>query len=326
MIDQYRNELLGYFSAFNTLTEGSNSGAVREIKSIIIPYLKFLLSFNFIDLNTLQRIKLSDVLSSICQGFLGYRCAYERLNSDSEVASVTKEEFDEALELIIKSFNDNKSFLDSIYTFLLVNDLNANFVNIKEHFSSLEKNVTTFEGEIKNSVNGLQILAGNIALPTYATVYETEAKQLSEVATRWLCGIGLLAITFILTIIYFMCHSISLPNWENVDPTVVLLSMLSLRITLIAFLFFCIYFAVHKYNVLKHNATLNRGKANAIKAFRGFVETTEHQDTRNTILLTITNYIFSTSATGYLKSQEIKDVIRESNSILSTCKELSGGK
>ena len=75
-----------------------------------------------------------------------------------------------------------------------------------------------------------------------------------------------------------------------------------------------------------HNATLNKTKANALAAYRGFVETSKDEEARNIILLKITDLIFSASNTGYLKNEDVKDLLKDSNALLSTISNITNKK
>ena len=88
---------------------------------------------------------------------------------------------------------------------------------------------------------------------------------------------------------------------------------------------YIIYFQLNKYNVLRHNATVNKAKANALKTLQAFLEANKDDDTKKTILLKITEFIFSSSATGYLKDEGMNGLLKD-NSLLAIVNSMVGRK
>ena len=133
------------------------------------------------------------------------------------------------------------------------------------------------------------------------------------------------SLVFIAIIFYFLSSEIKLNLDSAIDIHFLFIAFLSLRITLILFMLYIIYFQINKYNVLRHNETVNKAKANALKTLQAFLEANKDDDTKKTILLKITEFIFSSSATGYLKDEGMNGLLKD-NSLLAIVNSMVGRK
>lgn len=319
--DNLNKNIKEFLASWNETSMDINSSF--KIRSHIIPYLEFFLSLDFKDLALEQATTLCSILEELNMSFVKLNKSIYRFKGipDEDLKDVSVE-----VKYLEEVFNKYKSDLDSFYTFSMVNRLNKSINSLNNKFSQVTNNVTLFQNQVNESIEGLQVLAEKLALPSYATVYEKEAEKLQKASEDWL-KVGIILITLFLYMLYNMMFlQISIPVLDHIDPNILLFVFLSLRMTVIVFCLFIIYFVIHKHNILKHNSTLNRARANALAAFRGFVETSKDEETRNIILLKITDFIFSASNTGYLKNEDVKDALKDTNAILATLMNISGKK
>ena len=222
-------------------------------------------------------------------------------------------------EDIIYTLNDLLDYvrLESNHITRIVNDqLTAYNFNL---LNSLNKQVSNFDYRFSE----LNRIAKNLVLPQYAQVYEDEVERLEAQSCNWLKGALVSSLVFIAIIFYFMSTEIKLNLESAIDIHFLFIAFLSLRITLILFILYIIYFQLNKYNVLRHNATVN--KANALKTLQAFLEANKDDDTKKTILLKITEFIFSSSATGYLKDEGMNGLLKD-NSLLAIVNSMVGRK
>lgn len=319
--DNLNENIKEFLSSWNRTSMDMNSSII--IRSQIIPYLKFFLSLDFRDLALEQASTLCTILEELNMSFVKLNKSIYRFRGipDEDLKDVSLE-----VKYLEEVFNKYKPDLDSFYTFSMVNGLNKSISSLNQQFSQLTTHVSIFENQVNESIEGLEVLAKKLALPSYATVYEKEAEKLQKASEDWL-RVGIILITLFLYMLYNMMFlQISIPKIEHIDSNILLFVFLSLRMTVIVFCLFIIYFVIHKHNILKHNSTLNRARANALAAFRGFVETSKDEETRNIILLKITDFIFSASNTGYLKNEEVKDALKDTNAVLATLMNFTGKK
>ena len=319
--DNLNENIKEFLSSWNRTSMDMNSSII--IRSQIIPYLKFFLSLDFRDLALEQASTLCTILEELNMSFVKLNKSIYRFRGipDEDLKDVSLE-----VKYLEEVFNKYKPDLDSFYTFSMVNGLNKSISSLNQQFSQLTTHVSIFENQVNESIEGLEVLAKKLALPSYATVYEKEAEKLQKASEDWL-RVGIILITLFLYMLYNMMFlQISIPKIEHIDSNILLFVFLSLRMTVIVFCLFIIYFVIYKHNILKHNSTLNRARANALAAFRGFVETSKDEETRNIILLKITDFIFSASNTGYLKNEEVKDALKDTNAVLATLMNFTGKK
>lgn len=299
------------------------SNSLIILQDRIIPYLNIFLDLNFGDLTLEQSTTVNNILKDFNDSITNLNKSIHRFSGipDEDFKGVKLE-----AEKVESLFNKYKAALDSFYTFSMVNGLNKSISSLDQQFSQVTTHISLFENQVNESIEGLEVLAKKLALPSYATVYEKEAEKLQKASEDWL-KVGIILITLFLYMLYNMMFlQISIPVIDHIDPNILLFVFLSLRMTVIVFCLFIIYFVIHKHNILKHNSTLNRARANALAAFRGFVETSKDEETRNIILLKITDFIFSASNTGYLKNEEVKDALKDTNAVLATLMNFTGKK
>lgn len=266
--DNLNENIKEFLSSWNRTSMDMNSSII--IRSQIIPYLKFFLSLDFRDLALEQASTLCTILEELNMSFVKLNKSIYRFRGipDEDLKDVSLE-----VKYLEEVFNKYKPDLDSFYTFSMVNGLNKSISSLNQQFSQLTTHVSIFENQVNESIEGLEVLAKKLALPSYATVYEKEAEKLQKASEDWL-RVGIILITLFLYMLYNMMFlQISIPKIEHIDSNILLFVFLSLRMTVIVFCLFIIYFVIHKHNILKHNSTLNRARANALAAFRGFVET-----------------------------------------------------
>lgn len=319
--DQLKQSMNEFIQLRGTIVLDIDS--IFKVQDCIIPYLQFFMELNFGDFTSEQADKINTILNELKSAFI-------TLNKSIHIFKGTPDNSSDNIERDISSletaFNKYKNELDSFYTFSLVNKLNKSLIGLTDLYSNISNEISSFENRVNTSIEGLQILAGEIALPVYTEVYENEASRLQKASVGWLIVGIVLIFLFICMIFKMMSLDIDLPVITGIEPIVLLLTFLSLRMTLILFSIFVIYFVIHKHNILKHNATLNKTKANALAAYRGFVETSKDEEARNIILLKITDLIFSASNTGYLKNEDVKDLLKDSNALLSTISNITNKK
>lgn len=186
---------------------------------------------------------------------------------------------------------------------------------------SLNKQVSSFDYRFSD----LNRIAKNLVLPNYAQVYEDEAERLEGQSWIWLLGAFLLSLLFIVIIFCFMNAAVKLNPVSDIDVYFLFIAFLTLRITLILFILYIIYFQLNKYNILRHNAAVNKAKANALKTLQAFLEADKDENTKRTILLKITEFIFSSSSTGYLKDEGMNGLLKD-NSLLAIVNSMVGRK
>ncbi|MFZ1547427.1 MAG: hypothetical protein WAT12_10065, partial [Candidatus Nitrotoga sp.] len=58
------------------------------------------------------------------------------------------------------------------------------------------------------------------------------------------------------------------------------------------------------YKALKHQSTVNKHRANALKTFQAFVKAASNDNTRDAVLIETTRSIFASSPSGYLDTTD----------------------
>ena len=286
--------------------------AINTVSNEVIPHL-----LKVIDSIDLADINFSDSDSEYIEQYIRNITRILSLIDETPPGPIENINWED----IIYTLNDLLDYvrLESNHITRIVNDqLTAYNFNL---LNSLNKQVSNFDYRFSE----LNRIAKNLVLPQYAQVYEDEAERLEAQSCKWLIGASVSSLVFIAIIFYFLSSEIKLNLDSAIDIHFLFIAFLSLRITLILFMLYIIYFQINKYNVLRHNETVNKAKANALKTLQAFLEANKDDDTKKTILLKITEFIFSSSATGYLKDEGMNGLLKD-NSLLAIVNSMVGRK
>lgn len=177
--ESYKEYLKDNIEEFLRLRENIiiDSNSLIIFQHRIIPYLKEFLGLNFGDLTSQQATIVNGILKDFNDSITKLNKAIHRFRG------IPDDDFKDAkleAENIESLFNKYKADLDSFYTFSMVNRLNKSMNGLDQRFSQVTANVSVFESNVNESIEGLQVLAKQLALPSYADVYEKKQKNFKK--------------------------------------------------------------------------------------------------------------------------------------------------
>ncbi len=151
----------------------------------------------------------------------------------------------------------------------------------------------------KKEIDGIIVAAreasASAGVAVFTSDFDGQADNLEGQAATWLKYTTRLAIaTVLMAFIFFF-----LPIEQSATPAQIfqyISSKLVLFIVLIGATIWC----GRIYKALKHQVTVNKHRANALKTFQAFVKAGSDDSTRDAVLLETTSSIFSNSPSGYL--------------------------
>lgn len=185
--------------------------------------------------------------------------------------------------------------------------------DIQKNIDALNKTVTEANGILDSSKSEVKKKADEIAdivtaareasasagVGVFTSDFDGEAESLSKEADKWLNYTLMFAITT-LVVAFF---SIYIPIDKNATNAQIFQHMTSKLVVLLVLLTATIWCG-RIYKAVKHQITVNRHRANALKTFQAFVKAASDEGTRNAVLLETTRSIFSNSPSGYLETAE----------------------
>lgn len=166
----------------------------------------------------------------------------------------------------------------------------------------LSKSVADTEAT-KKQIDGIIVAAreasASAGVGVFTTDFESQASTLDSQAVKWLYWtMGMAASTLIAAVIF-----IFLPIDKDATHAQIFQYITS-KIVLFLVLITATVWSGRIYKALKHQVTVNKHRANALKTFQAFVKAASDETTRDAVLLETTNSIFSSSPSGYLDATE----------------------
>ncbi len=193
----------------------------------------------------------------------------------------------------------------------------AEEINAKIH----EKYEQTEVSANKILIN-LEEAAQKAGITKHSTIFATQADEHKTKSVFWL--ISTIALSgFMLGIIIYIFKNNPLEELlkEPID-NFQLVQFSLLKIVAFSILSYLLFLCIKNYNAHRHNYIVNTFKKNALATFQTFVNSTNDDHIKNTILLETTRAIFSQSHSGYLKHEsedsspnKIIEIVRDVKSI-----------
>lgn len=229
-----------------------------------------------------------------------------------------EEEICEALDLIVGLFRrlislcrdwitksqDNREIPKSIIENLLESATEPTIVNAKR-IESLASEMEETSQKAHVSQERLNAIltaatadASKRGIADEAIHFSTEAKAHQRTASKWLIATISGAATIILIAAYFYFSDqpgstaeLKMIDWNNFIP----------KLSALAILIFLEFALIANYRAERHNAIVNKHRANALSTFETMTQSTTTQDVRDAVTLTAANAIYAPQETGFGK-------------------------
>jgi hypothetical protein len=161
--------------------------------------------------------------------------------------------------------------------------------------------------ESKELLAGQKKFSAEIAIAGYGTLFANEAQEHADAAKIWLCATGILAIlTASAGVWNYLVSESLIKQFSQASASQVssIPASLSIQFTIAKVILFAIglsaaYWSARVYRSHRHNAIVNRHRANALTSFQEFVVSSTDPDVRNAVLLQTTSCIYSPQPTGF---------------------------
>lgn len=282
------------------LTVGLNSSILKEMPGYISQLQRFASMLSKVNLGILQNIQLMELgekLNTVLDDISNIRDFFSP-SSDSI------DEINNKVRLLFSEFVISYQTLITDTTYLLTPVFNNNN-NDEDIRNSLQENIKAAEeaaiaankdrDKVRAILESAQALSADIGVVKHAAIFEIEATNHNKLSNKWLWAVGVIIFLILLFAILVLCNVLEL-NTEN-SYNIVQHSLG--KVIFLSALYFALTFANKNYKIHKHNFTINQHKANSLKTFETFVNGTSDQQTKNAILLSATESIFSNQNTGY---------------------------
>ncbi len=133
-----------------------------------------------------------------------------------------------------------------------------------------------------------------------AQVFNDEAKRYKANALRWLSAMIGSSVAACL-VAWWAASTIIVNNSQASMPQVI--EAAAGRLVIVSISLFAVGFSAKTYSSSRHNEVVNRHRQNSLQTFQAFVEASDDETVRDTVLLEATRTIFQGVPSGYLKDQ-----------------------
>lgn len=168
----------------------------------------------------------------------------------------------------------------------------------KTLLSKTSKEIDDKKLEIDSIVTSAREASASVGVAHFTVDFSNEADRLDKSSSRWLAATAILAISTLLLAAAFLLFGVIGGAWTEVfGRTVGKVFMLG---TLVGATVWC----GKIYKATKHQASMNRHRANALKTFQAFVKAAADESARDAVLMEATRSIFAITASGYLDGND----------------------
>ena len=156
--------------------------------------------------------------------------------------------------------------------------------------------------EVDTLLESAKKATAQTGITAYSEVFEVQSKEHKKASWVWLATSGLLVIILIFYLGWLTFETIDLII-EGTDPLHTFTLFLA-RIFPATVVYYLLYQVIKNFNVNMHLYTLNKHRANVLKTFESFVNSTDEPNIRDTVLVKAAEAIFDARATGYLSGKD----------------------
>jgi hypothetical protein len=154
--------------------------------------------------------------------------------------------------------------------------------------------------EIESIIAAARDAAATVGVAHFTTDFNGTADTLETTAREWLWCTGGLAVATILIALAFPFIFVS--SGKEIDMHAI--QLFTSKLVALGALFTATVWCGHMFKATKHQAAINRHRANALKTFQAFVKATSDDQIRDAVLMETTRSIFAMVSTGYLDGVE----------------------
>lgn len=291
--------------SINIMLQSSND-KVAHYCSTIIGKDKII---NLIDkLNKLQPLHLklinSEKLDNISSILFNFKKLFDpKAYMNSNISATASSDFDEYSSKLEKELE-----ILTMISYLII----ASF-----KYDDFNNKMKSFDNAVKRSedmINAGEVLIKRIeseytklGVGIHGEAFRKEAEENDKISKKFLTATIIVSIAIAAFSAWLLCEVINAPymdvsnaiSWQGMIYRLIIFSTLS----------YILVFCSKNYTNMKHNATLNRHRQNALSTFTAFTETQQNPDVRDKITLLAAYCIFGHQSTGFLKNNKDDDSV-----------------
>lgn len=166
---------------------------------------------------------------------------------------------------------------------------------IKDEQEKVDKYLTEVRRQAASALDEVQKQAAEAGVSQNALIFETAAQTHQKSAEGWLTATRRAsAVTFCLSVALLFS-----PIFYSPNTTPQAVQLIFSKVLVVSVAFFVLVWCSKNYRAARHNETLNKHRADALKTFRAFVEGTSEVAVKDAILVQAAQAAFAPRNTGY---------------------------
>ena len=295
------NNLLGYI-ATNQIPK------YEEFEYIIKNYLDLEFGGDITKLSLSSKNLMCDLIANTYELLVSINEKLISNNRDIILESdLINNGIDKEIEAIIRLYKKDEPQIISIITYLRMLKFSDKLSSESNFLTKLNTNIEENGNQIESLRKLLKEtndLAHQTAVSNYSHLYKAEAKTQGYLSWVWFIGLIIVIISFLLLAWHYINNPIIVSS-DNFNAMYTFLSIVLARASTLGVLVFLIYWLGKKYNITRHNYTINKAKEHALATFDVFINAETDPVVRKIILIKTTDYIYSHRSSGYITEEEI---------------------
>lgn len=165
-----------------------------------------------------------------------------------------------------------------------------------------QKNIEQKQGEISDIIVAARETAASVGVAHFTADFNAEADAQDLSAEKWLKTTGGLAVATIVAALLMIFVPV---KPDATTPQVI--QIFTSKVVILGLLFTATIWCGRLYKAARHQSTINKHRANALRTFQAFTKAASDDAARNAVLMETTKSIFSITPSGYLENESTPD-------------------
>lgn len=183
-----------------------------------------------------------------------------------------------------------------------INELTRSVEQASELVDGSKKDIEQKRNEIGDIIVAAREAAASVGVAHFTADFNAEYVLLDGSAKNWLIATGSLAVVTLTVAGLLLLIPI---NPDATVPQVV--QMFTSKAVILGLLFTATIWCGRLYKAARHQAAINKHRANALKTFQAFTQAASDDSARNAVLMETTKSIFALTPSGYLENESTSD-------------------
>lgn len=185
--------------------------------------------------------------------------------------------------------------------------------------AEFDKFVSAQRGEIESIVQATREAAAEAGVGSFTEDFLEDAKSRERDADTWLSRSVIAALASLIVAVGFFFV-------QPPDNQYSMIQYATSKIVILAMLIGITAWCAGNYKANKHQGTVSRFKAHALKTFQAFVQATDNDAVKDSVLLETTRAIFTQGQSGYIKGDASSEGTPRILEVIKNATGIAGGK